>query len=315
MSTVAEFVYESKQETWDRYASIRTRPRRILKDHDNHFFPMSRQPLCVHPLIMDLGDEAANFILTQSAYKFMYEIAILETEMVNKAALMIANKKVNIDFPDTLRHDALSVIIDEAYHAYVAVDFINQVSDKTKIMPLNMPKEHPNLNAIAIACQNLPKEYSDLFELIAVCISEHTLTKELISIGREQNVSKFFSEIMADHILDEGRHANIFKKVLTLVWSEFTENEKCLIGTQLPLFIKNYFESQEQIKYDWQILKSLKLTDETIDTIIKDTHINDATLIYQSKNPVIPNIMDLFKKANILEHLPTKEMLIEYSML
>ncbi|MGQ3887959.1 hypothetical protein ACQUW5_02865 [Legionella sp. CNM-1927-20] len=49
----------------------------------------------------------------------------METELVNRGALIVANDCLDMGFPLALRQDALSVIIDEAYHAYVALDFIN----------------------------------------------------------------------------------------------------------------------------------------------------------------------------------------------
>ena len=214
---LGDFVYSAKQNQWDKYASIRSKPRRFISiDLDEYYFPISRQPLCIHPLIVKLGDQAIRFILIQSVYKFMHEIAMLETEMVNSAACKVANNRLSYKFPKDVCHDALTVIIDEAYHAFVAIDFMRQVEDKTKIKPITMPDESPNTNAIKLVNKYLSSNLHDDFELIAVCISEHTLTKELINIGKESTELRSFSNVMVDHVQDEGRHAAIFNQILKI---------------------------------------------------------------------------------------------------
>ncbi|HEX4045358.1 MAG TPA: diiron oxygenase, partial [Gammaproteobacteria bacterium] len=241
---ISKKLYTGKHNQWDRFSSIRSRPRRhISMEINENYFPISRQPLCVHPIITALGEETMHFILTQSAYKFMYEIAMLETEMVNTAACRVANNRLPFDFPEAVRHDALTVIVDEAYHAFVAIDFMQQIEKKTGIKPIQMPHESPNSSAINLACANLPENLHDSFQLIAVCISEHTLTKELISVGEEGKALKSFSAIMADHVLDEGRHAMIFSDILAMFWQSFDKSTKEIIGSALPLFIKEYLNT------------------------------------------------------------------------
>jgi hypothetical protein len=122
------------QEVWEKSSSIRSRPRRIVElDSENMFFyPESRQPLCIHPLVVAKGIDAKRYILTQSLFKFMHDVAILETEVVNSGAILVANNKLDVNFPESMRHDALSVIIDEAYHAYVAKDLGADLLERQK---------------------------------------------------------------------------------------------------------------------------------------------------------------------------------------
>src|SRR6056297_2995018 len=118
---------EKLQTQWEGRATVRARPRRLLPDSNGYFFPKSRQPLCFHPLIQTLGSDAIDFILIQSAYKFMWDIAQIETNIVNEVAEKIANNRYPIPFPESLTFSALTVLVDESYHAYVARDFMNQL--------------------------------------------------------------------------------------------------------------------------------------------------------------------------------------------
>lgn len=308
--------YTGKQDQWDRFSSIRSRPRRfIAKDIEEFYFPHSRQPLCVHPIITALGSEAEKFILIQSAYKFMYEIAMLETEMVNSAATKVANNRLPFNFPDDLRHDALTVVIDEAYHAFVAIDFMKQIEARTGIKPIAMPTQSPNTIAIELVDARLPKTLHDSFELIAVCISEHTLTKELINIGKEGKALKSFSEVMADHVLDEGRHAMIFSDILEMFWQNLDEESKLQIGNALPMFIREYLNTEQQIAFDRDILKALHLNENEINQVINETHIAYDPTELKNINPVIPNLLKLLERTKVLAHPATRACFIADNLL
>lgn len=308
--------YTEKNKQWDRFSSIRSRPRRYIDQNlDEYYFPISRQPICVHPIISTLGEEALRFILIQSAYKFMYEIAMLETEMVNSAACKVANNRLAFQFPDSVRHDALTVIIDEAYHAFVAIDYMKQIEQKTGIKPIQMPVESPNSTAIQLVSSHLPASLHDSFELIAVCISEHTLTKELINIGKEGKLLKSFSDVMADHVLDEGRHAMIFSDILGMFWGSFNEEEKQSISNVLPLFIKEYLNPNQQIEFDREILRALNLTPTQVEEIISETHMEYDEAELKNTNAVIPNIIKLLERTELLSFTPLKNAFIAENLI
>jgi len=318
MQTIDELLSEkkayqhSRQELWEKRSSIRTRPRRFVSEADVdkgfYFFPVPRQPLCVHPLVVNLGEQVKQYILTQSSYKFMIDVAVLETEVVNAGALLVANNKLRFCYPDNMRHDALSVIIDEAYHAYVAIDFMRQIEGLTGIKALPMPKNTAVMRAIQHIQAKLDPAYRELFFLISVCIGEHVLTKDLISIGKEDTICNTFSEVMADHVLDEGRHATIFAEVMAWTWERMTEAEKSTIGLVLPDFMKEYLKQDIQKDFDTSILKGLKLlSDAEVEKIISDTYLNICSTRLNADNPVIKNLLTMLKRCRVLEHDATNE--------
>ena len=126
----------SLQHLWERRATVRSRPQRQLSENEGHFYPISRQPLCSHPLVKNMGEDAIQFILIQSAYKFMWDIAQIETRLVNNVAEKIANDRFTVKFPEGMKFNGLTVLVDESYHAYVARDFMHQLYGATKVSPI-----------------------------------------------------------------------------------------------------------------------------------------------------------------------------------
>ena len=199
MNDVSADAYQSNLSIWDRKSSIRSRPRRILQPEQKteYFYPLARQPIAIHPYVTSRGEDAIRFVLIHSVYKFMNDIAILETEVVNKGALMIAHDHLKVNFPEAMRHDSLSIIIDEAYHAYVAIDYLKQVEVLTGVAPLVIPTETTVIRAMTHIKNKLPVEKYPLFELIAVCIGEHgeipfDVLVDKLKIEREPHISPLF---------------------------------------------------------------------------------------------------------------------------
>lgn len=308
--------YQGSLSNWDRKSSIRSRPRRLLTpdQKESYFFPIARQPLAIHPLVQKLGSQAISFILCQTSYRFMYDIAILETELVNKGALIVANDQLNMGIPMALRQDALSVVIDEAYHAYVALDFINQVEDISGVKRLAAPIQTTVIQALSGIKNQLPEHLHSLFELIAVCISEHVLTKDLISIGKDKQVAEFFQLVMANHVLDEGRHATLFAHIFTWIWAGISPEEQDYIGVLLPEFMKKYLSQDLQKEYDKKILLALNMNADDIQTVLDDTYIQSCQVGLNTNNPVIVNLLTLLQRVKVLEHGPTRDAFAAYNL-
>ena len=227
---------------WEKNSTVRNRPRRILmNDGSKYFFPITEQPLCLHPIIIALGEEITHSILVQSAYIFMQNILINETEVVCKIVQKIIQKKTFISLPEEMYQNLLTVIIDESYHAHVAHDFIQQVANFTKIKPIAFSAESSLTRSIQLTLATLPEHCRFYFEIIAVCIAENSITKELVSTIKDSDVNIFFNEVNSDHLADEGRHCGIFLELLTRLWQEMPDDTKKSIGPCLPNFICEYF--------------------------------------------------------------------------
>lgn len=124
---------------WEHRATVRTRPRRLLENDDKLIFPLSRQPLVLSATFVEHCAQWRDFVLVQSFYKYINDVVIFETEIVDRTARSIAKDRFTPPFPLACRYDAMSVVVDEDYHALVALDFLHQTLSMTGIQPSNCP--------------------------------------------------------------------------------------------------------------------------------------------------------------------------------
>jgi hypothetical protein len=305
--------YKTTQKEWERFASIRTKPTRVVELDGGrpHFYPIRRQPLCLHPIVKKMGEDALKIILIHAAYKFMRDIAFIETEVVNNIAIKIAANKLPIKFPESLRQDALTIIIDETYHAYVAQDFIRQVEALTGILSLQEGEETNLFNAISVCKAKLPVHLRDYFELIAVCIGENSITQELVKITEDQSTNKVFYQVNADHAIDEGRHSRIFKIILKHTWETLDKKDRVELAKILPEFLRLYLRQDTQIAYDKVVLQELKLPEKEIEKVLSDTHIAYTKETFGQVNPIVRNIITLLEKTNVLSDKEVKDIFVD----
>lgn len=228
----------------------------------------------------------------------MYEIAILELEVVNSVALKIATNKSIVPFAELQRSQAMSVIIDEAYHAYVAFDYIKQAELLTGVKSIHLPNE----SAVSTALKkHAPRENAAVFtllELISVCLSEHVLTKDIVYLKHETNVCKFFMQTMQDHLLDEGRHASFFAEILNDTWIRLDDLQRSLVANYVPHFIDIYISNDVSKEHDRKILMALGFNQQKIDEIIYDTYLEQD----KNLNINVQNFMQVLSTAGLLEH-------------
>ena len=298
------FKYKSPQLQWERYSAIRTRPRRLVDDQENdaYFFPVVKQPILVHPKMQSISEEQKDYILTQSLFKYMNDIANIEQDVINKAAYGITKDAYSYFFSPEIKRDALTIIIDETYHAYVALDFMYQISAYKNIDILNLPKE----TELSLSIVKLSEDLSNIqrlnFELIAVAIAEHALTTDLIAVAKSKGVSKIFYNIMHDHVLDEKRHANYFEKILQIFWAALKEEDKKVIAPLLPKLINLYTSPDIQKAFDRSILEAIKMPKEDIEVILDETHFGWRDDKIDEQNLIVSQMLALLEKSGVTEH-------------
>ena len=309
--------FQSKQTHWEKYASIRSRPRRILPEESDgeYLFPIARQPLCIHPKVQERGEQVRKYILVQSLYKYMNDIANIETDVINRSAIKIAKDQFHFKFSDDIKQDALSIVIDESYHAYVALDFMRQVTARTGIIPLELPKDTELSNAIRMIRELLPSSLQDDFELIAVCIAEHVLTNDLIGIAKAEDVSKTFYSVMNDHVIDEGRHSSIFASVLGQFWNSMSSEHQDEIGAHLAILLERYLQSELQMSFERNMLKSLHFSNSDVDAIIHETYSAVTDKSVREASPIVRQVLSLLRKSGVLENKKTHSAFQSHSFL
>jgi len=306
VTLAADSAYEGRSLHWEKSSSIRSRPRRVLKKgaEGEWLYPPSRQPLVAHPLVKALGPAAIDTVLVQSLYKFLNDIVHLETEVVCGVVLRIVGGASAMALPSPLRRDLLSVIVDEGYHAYVAVDVMDQVQAMTGIEPLALPAEIQLGRAMAASRQALAEGDRDMVELAAVCIAENSLTSELLNINRESGLNPTYHQVNSDHMIDEVRHSLIFREVLKQLWNGLTDDRRERLGCHLPVFISRYLAFDIQRDYDCQILESLGMQRDDINRVIADTHVDMTLAEYRKVNPIIDRISALLGDCGLFTSRP-----------
>lgn len=301
--------YESHSPIWEARSTIRSRPRRQVEDDDLQYFPIERQPLCANALIANMKSTVQDYILVQSLYKYINDIIIFETEIVNKTARAIAKDHFSFRFPFPCRYDAMSVVIDEDYHAYVAMDYLNQVQMRTGITPIELPAEIELSRAIPAALASIAPEHRDGLELIAVAISENTVTADVAAFSRDSSLKRSVKGMMADHLADEGRHSAFWIKLVKIYWENIDENARIAIGAALPFFLQKYLTNDLQSEFDQRLIASLDVPLATRKQISADLV---STYPITKHHPMIGNIFNFFKLSGLLQHEPTRICLAAY---
>lgn len=303
------FQYESKFPSWNKFASVRSRPRRIaIEDQENdYFYPIDRTAIYSHPLIQNSTEAQKKYILLQNAYKFMSDIAFVELELINRVSYKLYNGRSRYILPSSLRFDLLSVIVDESYHAFVALDFMDQLQAVTGIAPLHFSQEVELGASMQKFSTDFSQEYIDVFEIIAICIGENTLTKELFNLTRDTKLNRVFHDVMADHMIDEGRHSNIFSKILQEIWKEIDEHLRLQLGKILPVFLFDYLKPDLHIEFDKKLLCKVGFQPQEIQQIIAESYPEHNAENLKMKNPIFANILAVLTRSKILEHPPTRK--------
>lgn len=291
------------QEKWEKSATIRCRPRVHFDiEHKGYFYPFSRQPLCIHPDIQGLNDQDLHYLLLQSFYKYNNDIATIETNFVNQAILLVINNKLPIFFTSQQKLDLYTVMIDETYHAYVAYDAMQKIEIHTGIKSLPLPSIIEIELALLTVQKKLPFHYHSLFLLIAVCVAENTLTKDIINMMHQPETHPFFQRIIQDHYADESRHAGIFFNLLSYIWQNISDDCKQQIAIILPEFLTLYLDIQIQNNFDKQIMLALNFTEATANKILHDTY---SHFKVTHDHPMLKNILTILDKAGVIDEFTT----------
>jgi hypothetical protein len=293
--------YRSFAADWEHQATIRTRPRRLLEDDDKLIYPLCRQPLVLSASFLEHCPQWRDFVLVQTFYKFINDVVIFETEIVDKTARNIAKNRFAVPFPATCRYDAMTVVVDEDYHALVALDFMQQTLEKTGIAPLQLPAAIELSRAIPTAQAQAPRHLQDAVELICVAIAENTITHDVAAFAKDDSVKQSIRGLMADHLCDEGRHANFWTCLVRLYWQTASEEDRHCIARVLPIFLQHYLTNDLQRDFDLLLIEHLDIGAHVRDALRIEA--NALAFPVTRQHPLIGNIMGFLRRSGLL-HTP-----------
>ena len=302
--------YQSFADAWEERATIRTRPRRLLENDDKLIYPLSRQPLVHSQSFLDHCAHLRDFVLVQSLYKFINDVVIFETELVDKTARNIAKNRFAIAFPFACRYDAMTVVVDEDYHALVAMDFMQQTVAMSGIAPIELPREIELSRAIPAALRRAPEHLRDAVELICVAIAENTVTNDVAAFAKDDTVKQSIKGLMADHLQDEGRHSGFWSRLVRIYWHGASDGDREEIARVLPVFIAQYLTNDIQKDFDARLIEQLP-----VDAPIKQALREEAAALAYPINrhhPLIANILRFVRSSSMLDSACVRNALADY---
>lgn len=302
--------YRSFADTWEERATIRTRPRRRVEDDQRLIYPLSRQPLVLGATFQRECPQLRDFVLVQSLYKFINDVVIFETEIVDRTARRIAKDRFAVRFPFACRYDAMTVVVDEDYHALVAMDFLQQTIALTGIEPIDLPAQIELSRAIPRALARVPEALRDAMELICVGIAENTLTDDVAAFARDDTVKPSVKGLMADHLLDEGRHSSFWARLTRIYWQAAAPGERQVLAEVLPVFLGEYLTCDIQQAFDAALIDALPVSPEVRQALLEEARALAYPINHQ--HPLLGNILRFLRSSSMLESPCVQHALRDY---
>ncbi|WP_025855435.1 diiron oxygenase [Pseudomonas sp. CHM02] len=302
--------YRPIAEDWERRATIRTRPRRMLENDSKLIYPLCRQPLVASATFLEHCSQWRDFVLVQSFYKFINDVVIFETEIVDKTARSIAKNRFAVPFPLACRYDAMTIVVDEDYHALVALDFLQQTVETTGIQPLDLPAQIELSRALPAAQAQAPAHLRDAVELIGVAIAENTVTHDVAAFAKDESVKPSVRGMMADHLSDEGRHAQFWTRLVRLYWHSASPEDRDSIALVLPTFMTHYLTNDLQKSFDLQLIEHLDVSPGIRHALRGE--INALYFPITRHHPLIGNIIGFLHHSGLLQTPSVTQALGDY---
>ncbi|MDQ0424643.1 diiron oxygenase [Cellulomonas iranensis] len=232
--------YRSPFAAWDRSASVRSSPRRVLASTELDLFPEDLVPVAGHPVVGRLRPELRRRLLTQQLHRYLGFTAKLEYLVVNHVVLGIAHGSIEVPVPDEMRFDALRIYTDEAYHALFSVDLGRQVTARTGIAPRG-GRPFFLVRLDALKARHDPS-LAGLVDLLFTIVSETLISATLTDVARSTSVEPSVAALVRDHAVDEGRHHAYFAQYLRHLWAALDAGERrfaaCLFPELIDVFLR-----------------------------------------------------------------------------
>jgi hypothetical protein len=301
MTFVGDDYLARYQHRWDGRALVRNRrphPDASTAGPED-FFPIGRQPLMSHPDVMECTSDQVRTILIQSSYKYMNDIAMTEMDPVIEISGRIASDALSFKFPNIFKSIALTIVVDESYHALLARDYVADVERVTGMAPLPMPEGTDLRRAAAGAKALLPYQLRDGFDIITVSIAENTLTREIIDLLGAQPDPTPFGVALREHLADEAQHCGYFLRLLRFYWSSLNDADRDALGAHLVPFIKTYLSTNTDAVFGRSILESIGFAHNHATKVVEEVY---GGFELAAWHPMLASITDLLDGAGVVAH-------------
>jgi hypothetical protein len=301
---------------WEQRATVRGKSRTRLSAEaaQREIFPAEMQPILKHPEVVARGPDARRRVLAYTTSNFMEHVAILEVEVITDLCVKLVNQGMGAPLPESARQVALTVSTDEAYHAYVAREFLGDLERHTGIAP--DPETEGRLSILtalnAVRRQASP-ELMRTAETMVLCFAENFVTEELFGLSKETTPGDPFHVILREHMMDEGRHQIFFQNLLGHLWSGLDEEKRTALGQLVPPYLDSFLTASSFVESQAASLRYIGFDAEAADRIAREAIETQfgTELPRKSTLSFMRNALHLVKVSSMLDHPPTRQTLIE----
>ncbi len=293
-------IFQEYQLKWESRSSVRTRPRKPIDFACvGNFFPIDKQVLFLLHEVDVLNDQARQDILLLSFCKYLNDIITLETDYIYNACYSIMHKNFPFAYSNLAKLNANTVIIDEYYHVYIARDLLLQIQTQFPHLPDLKINFSDAISAIEAIKESLSEEHRDVFEILAVCIFETTLVRELVTYFDSPNIHPTIKYYINDHMNDEAKHFGFFYEIFCYTWKNLPEDYRQSIGLQLGRFVTMYLNVESDIAFNTQLLSWILGDEQKAKVLVAGLY---QGFKISSEIPIVKNVLNVLDKSGVLSH-------------
>jgi hypothetical protein len=301
-------------EQWEQRATVRHMPRTRLSAEAarSELFPATLQPVLSHAEVTARGPDVRYRILARAAATFMHHVAILEVDIVADLCIAFANAGAGVPMPEAAQQVALTVATDEAYHAFVAREFLGDLKRHTGIVP-------PSRSAMAITAalaevrRCVPPDLGQAADTMVLCFAENFVTEELFELSREAVPEGPFHTIMREHMMDEGRHQVFFQRLFRQMWAALDKEQRSALSRLIPVYLDSFLTPGTYMASQCDLLEYAGFDAEAAARIAQEAMVAEFGTEMPRKSGLkfMRNALNLIDVSGILKHEPTRGVLVE----
>jgi hypothetical protein len=180
----------------------------------------------------------------------------------------------------------------------------------TGITPIGLPDEIELSRAIPAAVALAPEHLCSAVELICVAIAENTVTGDVAAFAKDDTVKQSIKGLMADHLLDEGRHSGFWARLVRIYWHTASEEDRQCIAQILPVFIGHYLTNDIQKSFDFRLIESLQISEAARAALKRE--VSGLAFPINRHHPLVANIVRFFRSSSLLDSPCVQEALSDY---
>ncbi|MEU8773276.1 diiron oxygenase [Streptomyces sp. NPDC048606] len=302
--------YRSRFRTWERVATVRNSPVRVLDGDGELFFSPELVPALAHPILRAARPQVRETLLVHRLYEYLKFTIDLEQSAVIPVTGHISRGMSGLDLPEPMRMDAFKIVTDEAWHAQFTYEILRDVRTRTGIAPA-LPDTPTFTAELARIHEELPSEIRGLDEMLFAIVSETLISSILDELPRDERLPEGVREMVADHAVDEAKHHSYFSTLLRHLWPAMTRRERELAGPYIPRLIFAFLEPD----YESAALglRASGLAGHEVEEVMTDVYTREKT-VDDVRRGAAPTLQ-YFIEAGALEHGATLEAFQESGLI